>query len=84
MIPAFRTNNAEYNINVQITISSIVINKSILSNCGLLISKYINKPIAVIDLPTLSNDIFAPNTCNIVFLGLTSILSNSPFPEYFI
>lgn len=77
-------NKAEYNINVPIIISISVIKMSGLSNSGLLISKYTNNIIAMIDLPTLSNDMFDPSTCNIIFLGRTNILSNSPFPEYFV
>lgn len=77
-------NKAEYNINVPIIISISVIKMSALISSGLLTSKYTNNIIAMVDLPTLSNDMFDPSTCNIIFLGRTNILSNSPFPEYFV
>ena len=35
---------------------------------------------ATIVLPILLNSISLPSTCNTKFLGLTNILSNSPFP----
>lgn len=81
VIPAFSINNAEYNIKVQIIINAKVIRISALNSSGFLTSRYINNIIAIIHLPILSNEISVPNTCNIIFRGLTKILSNSPSPK---